>query len=152
MGDTVPNSFKSIDARSKLDLRVLPSALVAHLDTCLGSSQLYNAGAHNEYPSFASMKNEYEIPDAIWQSLKNIMHSSNSIANKLKRVDSLKPCNINERTQKEVYRHILSMHLYKAHLFSDGQIKNYSEEDYKVKFWSFILEEFFGSSSVVISV
>ncbi|ORE02385.1 hypothetical protein BCV72DRAFT_234736 [Rhizopus microsporus var. microsporus] len=42
------------------------------------------------------------------------------------------------------------MHLYKAHLFSDGQIKNYSEEDYKVKFWSFILEELFGSSSVTI--
>ncbi|ORE01151.1 hypothetical protein BCV72DRAFT_322932, partial [Rhizopus microsporus var. microsporus] len=44
----------------------------------------------------------------------------------------------------------LNLHLNKPSLFLSSSIKRYSEEDFKLKFWAFVLEEIFGYSSVVL--
>ncbi|KAI9010929.1 hypothetical protein CLU79DRAFT_710181, partial [Phycomyces nitens] len=41
----------------------------------------------------------------------------------------------------------LNQHVYKPSLFSHANIINYSEEDFKLKFWAHILEEMFGYSN-----
>jgi hypothetical protein len=35
------------------------------------------------------------------------------------------------------------MYLYKSSLFNFDNAKQYSEEDYKIKFWAFVLEKIF---------
>lgn len=42
----------------------------------------------------------------------------------------------------------LNQHVHKANLFSNARIKNYSEEDFKLKFWSYIFEEIFGYCNI----
>lgn len=42
------------------------------------------------------------------------------------------------------------MHVYKNHLLYSTNIATYSEEDFKVKFWSHVLEEIFSSPSITL--
>ncbi|KAI8359894.1 hypothetical protein EDC96DRAFT_595841, partial [Choanephora cucurbitarum] len=42
----------------------------------------------------------------------------------------------------------LNQHLYKRSIFSHANISHYSQEDFKLKFWTHILEEIFGYSNV----
>ncbi|KAG2192322.1 hypothetical protein INT47_001821, partial [Mucor saturninus] len=44
----------------------------------------------------------------------------------------------------------LDMHVHKPYYFNAANISRYSEEDFKVKFWSHILEELFGLSRVCL--
>ncbi|CAO3700217.1 unnamed protein product [Rhizopus microsporus] len=100
----------------------------------------------------SKFKKEYKIPNVIWKSLREIMRSKGSFSNKVKRIDALKPISNDERSQKEVFRHILNMHIYKQSLFSQSNINNYSEEGFKLKFCTFVFEKLFSYSFVVISV
>ncbi|KAI9478860.1 MAG: hypothetical protein EXX96DRAFT_572521 [Benjaminiella poitrasii] len=42
------------------------------------------------------------------------------------------------------------MHVHKPNMFFSANITNYSEEDFKLKFWSHVFEELFGYSNCVL--
>ncbi|KAI7898845.1 uncharacterized protein BX663DRAFT_513624 [Cokeromyces recurvatus] len=93
-------------------------------------------------------KKQFNIENVVFSKLSKIMNTSLSWKKKLAAVEKFTAINNNERAQKEVYRFILNQHVHKANLFSDSSIKSYSEEDFKLKFWSHIFEEIFGYSDI----
>ncbi|KAG2211460.1 hypothetical protein INT46_000284, partial [Mucor plumbeus] len=93
-------------------------------------------------------KRQFNVENVISRKLSNIMNKSLSLKDKLAEVEKTHVTNNNERAHKEAYRFILHQHVHKSNLFSNASIKNYSEEDFKLKFWSYIFEEIFGYSNI----
>ncbi|EPB86061.1 hypothetical protein HMPREF1544_07137 [Mucor circinelloides 1006PhL] len=91
---------------------------------------------------------EFVVKATVAKKFTGIMKSSRSLKNKLDGIEEVRVNNSTERAQKEVFRFILNQHLYKRSLFSHANISNYSEEDFKLKFWAHILEEVFGYSNI----
>jgi len=114
---------------------------------------------------------EFVVKATVAKKFTGIMKSSRSLKNKLDGIEEVRVNNSTERAQKEVFRFMyvfltdifkqiaysilhfylycsLNQHLYKRSLFSHANISNYSEEDFKLKFWAHILEEVFGYSNI----
>ncbi|ORE12189.1 hypothetical protein BCV71DRAFT_240352 [Rhizopus microsporus] len=70
---------------------------------------------------------EFVVNATVAKKFTAIMESSRSVKDKLDEIEE---------------------HLYKRSLFSHANISNYSEEDFKLKFWVHILEEVFGYSNI----
>lgn len=51
-----------------------------------------------------------------------------------------------EENVKDIHKFNLNMHLKKAFYFNSDRVKLYSEQDYVIKFWSYVFETFFGGN------
>ncbi|RCH81656.1 hypothetical protein CU097_005090, partial [Rhizopus azygosporus] len=74
---------------------------------------------------------EFVVNATVAKKFTAIMESSRSVKDKLDEIEEVRANNSTDRAQKEVFRFI-----------------NYSEEDFKLKFWVHILEEVFGYSNI----
>jgi hypothetical protein len=61
----------------------------------------------------------------------------------LKSLNSFGSASNKERRYVNIYKYILEMHLYKNYLFKPQNVKVCSEQDFIVKFWSYVFEEDF---------
>ncbi|CAO0790352.1 unnamed protein product [Mucor circinelloides] len=67
-----------------------------------------------------------------------------------KALNSFPATNNEQRRRINIYSYILEMHLYKLYLFNHQNMKLYSEQDFIVKFWSYIFEEAFSNSGLCL--
>jgi hypothetical protein len=68
----------------------------------------------------------------------------------LKSLNSFGSTSNKERICVNVYKYILEMHLFKNYLFKPQNFKLYSEQDFIVKFWSYVFEEAFSNSGLCL--
>ncbi|KAI8640020.1 hypothetical protein BD408DRAFT_434667 [Parasitella parasitica] len=78
-------------------------------------------------------KKKFNVENVVSKKLSNIIDKSLSLKHKLTEIEKSNVANNDERSHKEVYQYI---------------IKTYSEEDFKLKFWSHVFEEIFGYSNI----
>ncbi|GAA5815983.1 hypothetical protein MFLAVUS_009502 [Mucor flavus] len=103
-------------------------------------------------------KQTFLVKNVVSKKLDLIMNKPLYLKEKLTEVEKVQVGNSTERAQKEVFRFIsfdsfflsLNQHTNKPNLFSSSNIKMYSEEDFKLKFWSYILEEIFGYGNITL--
>ncbi|KAI9261042.1 hypothetical protein BY458DRAFT_516114 [Sporodiniella umbellata] len=126
---------------------------------CITNNHIYDMSdvspnSHISLPTQAKIEieeldqTEFVVKATVAKKFTNIMENSRSLKSKLDNIEEVRPNNKTERAHKEVFRFILNQHLYKRSLFFHANISNYSEEDFKLKFWAHILEEIFGYSNI----
>ncbi|RCH88633.1 hypothetical protein CU097_011203 [Rhizopus azygosporus] len=96
-------------------------------------------------------KNNYEVQDVVRCNITNIMNTNGTSGEKMKKIDALKPINGEQRAQKEIFQYTLNQRVNKPSLFTNSNIKQYPEKDFKLKSWAIVLEELSGCSSVAFS-
>ncbi|KAI7896715.1 uncharacterized protein EV154DRAFT_214307 [Mucor mucedo] len=82
------------------------------------------------------------------REFSHILEKSDSIKSKLSQIEKINSICNTQRGQKEIVRFILNQHQNKPSLFYTSNMRQYSEEDFKIKFWSHIFEEVFGYSKI----
>ncbi|KAG1143348.1 hypothetical protein G6F37_005738 [Rhizopus arrhizus] len=78
------------------------------------------------------------------------INSVASINKAIHAVEKYSPKNIEEKNIKRIYEYILSMHAERPWVFNKCVRSNYSEEDYKLKFWAYIIETFFAHKQSMV--
>lgn len=68
----------------------------------------------------------------------------------LKALNSFGSTSNKERRCVNVYKYILEIHLFKNYLFKPQNFKLYSEQDFIVKFWSYVFEEAFSNRGLCL--
>ncbi|CAO3691591.1 unnamed protein product [Rhizopus stolonifer] len=68
----------------------------------------------------------------------------------LKSLNSFDSASNKERRYINIYKYILEIHLYKDYLFKLQNVKAYSEQDFIIKFWSYVFEEAFSNSGLYL--
>ncbi|KAG2201064.1 hypothetical protein INT47_010816 [Mucor saturninus] len=59
-------------------------------------------------------------------------------------VERYHPLNDEEESVQDIYKFILKLHTKKSFYFLNERILEYSEQDFIVKFWGYVMETFFG--------
>lgn len=85
---------------------------------------------------------DYNLAEAL---LKKNVSNTHNIKQAISFYSQLETTTTLEENVKDIYLHILKMHDRKPFVFDQERIILYSEEDYIVKFWAFIFENFFGT-------
>ncbi|KAG2211237.1 hypothetical protein INT47_006357 [Mucor saturninus] len=86
--------------------------------------------------------------DYVRREFSEIIKKIDWIKAKLNHIEKINPTSNIQRCQKGVFRYILNQHQNKPALFYTGNVRQYSEEDFKIKFWSHIFEEVFGYDQI----
>ncbi|CAO3699365.1 unnamed protein product [Rhizopus stolonifer] len=116
--------------------------------TC--NSQLTQLGGPH-IRNFLNQNYAYKLPDL--KNLTNVGKKFNEIVKKIRpanltssynTIDTQITSSPQERVIKDIYRHILQQHAFKGHMLTDNYFLNCSELSTITKYWSPILESYFG--------